>query len=94
MVEAASTMPRVFRPVHLKAKLFFNEEYEQLRELEEYKQFGDLPDVLKDQKNVMKGLEGLSFEQSDCKVVFDVNSKNFLKEMKAVIKDIKDNWAR
>ena len=42
----------------------------------------------------MRGLEGLSFEQSDCKVVFDVNSKNFLKEMKAVIKDIKDNWAR
>ena len=42
----------------------------------------------------MRGLEGLSFEQSDCKVVFDVNSKNFLKEMKAVIADIKDNWSR
>ena len=36
MVEAAAT-PKVFKPVHLKARLFFNEEYEQLRELEEYK---------------------------------------------------------
>ena len=48
MVEAASTMPRVFRPVHLKAKLFFNEEYEQLRQLEEFKGFCDLPDVFRD----------------------------------------------
>lgn len=42
----------------------------------------------------MRGLEGLSFEQSDCKVVFDVNSKNFLREMKTIIKDIKENTAR
>ena len=48
MVEAASTMPRVMKPVHLKAKLFFNEEYEQLRQLEEYKGFCDLPDVVRD----------------------------------------------
>ena len=52
----------MFKPVHLKARVFINEEYEQLRELEEYKGFGDLPDVLKDNKNVMRGLEGLSFD--------------------------------
>ena len=75
MVEAASTMPRVMKPVHLKAKLFFNEEYEQLRQLEEYKGFCDLPDVVRDQKNVMRGLEGLSFEQSDVELKFDRNRK-------------------
>ena len=90
----ASGQPKVFKPVHLKACIFINEEYEQLRELEEYKGFGDLPDVLKDNKNVMKGLEGLSFDQSNINVVYDVNSKNFLKEMKKIINDIKEAWAR
>ena len=57
-----SDPPSFFNPVRLKAQLFYNEEYEQLRDnVEEFKGFADLPDVLKDQKNVLKGLEGISF---------------------------------
>lgn len=54
-------LPQLFQPTHLRARLFFNEEYEQLRENEEFKGFADLPDVLKDLKNVSRGLEGVNF---------------------------------
>ena len=40
--------PNYFKPVHLKARLFCNEEYEIVRQIEEFKSFADLPEVLKD----------------------------------------------
>ena len=40
----------------------------------------------------MKGLEGISFEQGDCKVVFDANQKTFNKEMEKIVKEIKTAW--
>jgi hypothetical protein len=36
----------------------------------------------------MRGLEGISFDQGACKVIFDASAKKFTAEMKTIVKDI------